>query len=223
MEDFKLVGPNGTDVNEEFLKAYRDSLKNQYDASVSSLVQQKRNNDASIMSSANEAGMMYSNFPQRSKIQSEAQYLTNLSKLHSTYQTGLDKLRNNAVDVYNQIKSYEEAIADLNGASGGSGGGTGGSNGTGGGGTGGTGGTGGGDNGTTGDNENIAGGEIPTIAYNDSGKNSGYSDAGWSNSNWDRQVAESNGKYSDWLIFPDWLERGVQTGEWYFGNSRGKG
>lgn len=123
MEDFELVGPNGTDVNNEFLKQYRDALKNQYDASLSSLNQQYRNNQASIMSAANEKGMMYSNFPQRSKIQTETDYLNNASKLHSTYQTGLDKLRNNAVNAYNQIKAYEEAISDLNEkiASGGSG------------------------------------------------------------------------------------------------------
>ena len=120
MEDFDLIGPNGTDVNNEFLKGYRDSLKNQYDANVSSYKQQKRNADAQIMSAANKAGMMYSNFPQRSKIQTEADYLTGLSKLRSTYQTGLDKLRNNAVDAYNQIKAYEEAISDLSGSGGGS-------------------------------------------------------------------------------------------------------
>lgn len=124
MEDFELVGPNGTDVNNEFLKAYRDALRNQYDANVSSYMQQKRNADAQIMSSANEGGMMYSNFPQRSKIQSESRYLQGLSKLRSTYQTGLDKLRNNAVDTYNQIKAYEEAISDINKSSGGSGGGS---------------------------------------------------------------------------------------------------
>ena len=138
MEDFDLIGPNGTDVNNEFLKAYRDSLKNQYDANVSSYKQQKRNADAQIMSAANKAGMMYSNFPQRSKIQTEADYLTGLSKLRGTYQTGLDKLRNNAVDAYNQIKAYEEAISDLSG----SGGGSGGSGGVTGGGTGGDGTTG---------------------------------------------------------------------------------
>lgn len=138
MEDFDLIGPNGTDVNNEFLKAYRDSLKNQYDANVSSYKQQKRNADAQIMSAANKAGMMYSNFPQRSKIQTEANYLTGLSKLRSTYQTGLDKLRNNAVDAYNQIKAYEEAISDLAG----SGSGSGGSGGVTGGGTGGNGTTG---------------------------------------------------------------------------------
>jgi hypothetical protein len=131
MEDFDLIGPNGTDINNEFLKAYRDSLRNQYDANVSSYKQQKRNADAQIMSAANKAGMMYSNFPQRSKIQTEADYLTGLSKLRGTYQTGLDKLRNNAVDAYNQIKAYEEAISDLKGAGGGSGGSGGGTGGTG--------------------------------------------------------------------------------------------
>lgn len=118
MEDFELVGPNGTDINNEFLKQYRDALKNQYDASLSSLKQQNRNNQASIMSAANERGMMYSNFPQRSKIQAETDYLNNVAKLHSTYQTGLDKLRSNAVNAYNQIKAYEEAISDLEGTSG---------------------------------------------------------------------------------------------------------
>lgn len=131
MEDFELIAPNGTDINNEFLKAYRDSLKNQYDANISSLNQHRRNNDTSIMSAANERGMMYSNFPQRSKIQSETEYLNNLSKLNSTYQTGLNSLRNNAVNAYNQIKAYEEAISDLqSSASGGGGSGTTGTTGT---------------------------------------------------------------------------------------------
>lgn len=212
MEDFELVGPNGTDINNEFLKQYRDSLKNQFDANVSSLKQQKRNSDASIMSNANRAGLMYSNFPQRSKIQTEADYLTDYSKLRKTYQTGLDSLRNNAVDTYNKIKAYEEAISDLNAKA----------------------------SGTTGTNktnpdsnpdnnpddnpDNTSGGitgEIPTIQYNENVPQ--YSDAGWSNTNWDRQVAESNGKYTDYAFLPDWLERGWQTGEWFFGNQKGKG
>lgn len=216
MEDFELVGPNGTDVNNEFLKQYRDALKNQYDASLSSLRQQHRNNQASIMSAANERGMMYSNFPQRSKIQAETDYLTNTSKLRSTYQTGLDKLRNNATNAYNQIKAYEEAIKDLEekAAGGGSNSGSGGTTGT----------TGTNGNNTSGTNNttNLLGNN-GEIKFNDSGESSQYSDAGWSNKNWDRQVAESNGEKTDWWIFPDWLERGVQTGEWYFGNNKGKG
>lgn len=114
MNDFELIAPNGTDINNEFLKQYRDALRSQYDANVSSLRQEKRNADAAIMSGANRAGLMYSNFPQRAKIQNEANYLKNMSNLHTTYQTGLDKLRGNAVDTYNKIKDLEDAIADLN-------------------------------------------------------------------------------------------------------------
>lgn len=114
MNDFELIAPNGTDINNEFLKQYRDALRSQYDANVSSLRQEKRNADAAIMSGANRAGLMYSNFPQRAKIQNETNYLKNMSNLHTTYQTGLDKLRGNAVDTYNKIKDLEDAIADLN-------------------------------------------------------------------------------------------------------------
>lgn len=113
MENINLVDKRGTDVN-DFVKAYRDSLGSQYNANVAQLQQEKRNQDAQIMSQANRAGMLYSNFPERTKIQTEPTYLENLSKAHNTYQSGLDKLRSNAVSVYNNIRSLEEAIADLN-------------------------------------------------------------------------------------------------------------
>lgn len=141
MEDLQ-----GNDVNQFFL-SYRDALKNNYDSAVSALKQNKRNDDASIMSSANRQGLMYSNFPQRAKIQTESTYLNNLANARNSYQTGLDKLRSNAVNTYNTIKSYQEAISDLNDATAklSSGG------------TSGTGGTSGGD-GTSGDNvKTIAG------------------------------------------------------------------
>ncbi len=114
MDDFELKDMMGTDVN-QFVKTYRDILKRQYDAGLANLQNTKRQQDAKIMGSANTAGMMYSNFPQRSKMQYEAQsYTPAVSNLHNTYQTGLDKLRSNAVSTYNQIKSYQEAIKDLN-------------------------------------------------------------------------------------------------------------
>ena len=113
MDDFELVGPTGVNIN-DFLKNYRDALTNQYGSNVSALNQSKRNTEAQIMSNFNRRGTMYSNFPQREKIKNEANYLNNLANVHTTYQTGLDKLRNNAVDTYNSIKSIEEQIADLN-------------------------------------------------------------------------------------------------------------
>lgn len=112
MDDFELVGPTGVNIN-DFLKNYRDTLTNQYGSNVSALNQSKRNTEAQIMSNFNRRGMMYSNLPQREKIKNETNYLNNLADLHTTYQTGLDKLRNNAVDTYNSIKDIEDQIKDL--------------------------------------------------------------------------------------------------------------
>lgn len=112
MDDFELVGPTGVNIN-DFLKNYRDTLTNQYGSNVSALNQSKRNTEAQIMSNFNRRGMMYSNLPQREKIKNETNYLNNLADLHTTYQTGLDKLRNNAVDTYNNIKDLEDKIKDL--------------------------------------------------------------------------------------------------------------
>lgn len=223
MDNFELIAPNGTDINNDFLRAYRDSLKEQYDSNLSTLLQNKRNNDTAIMSNANRQGLMYSNFPQRAKIRNEADYLSNVGKLRSTYQTGLDSLRNNAIDSYNRIKSYEEAIADLNEKiaknSNGSNGNTDGNN-----------------DGNPDDNDTVnsngddINGTIPTIPYVENADQ--YSDAGWSNKSWDQRVAEQNktfeGKddaylYRDYWWLPDWYERGLYTGEWYFGNNKGKG
>lgn len=113
MDDFELVGPTGVNIN-DFLKNYRDTLTNQYGSNASALNQSKRNTEAQIMSNFNRRGTMYSNFPQREKIKNETNYLNSLANMHTTYQTGLDKLRNNAVDTYNSIKGIEEQIADLN-------------------------------------------------------------------------------------------------------------
>lgn len=220
MDNFELIAPNGTDINNDFLRAYRDSLKAQYDSNLAALVQNKRNNDAAIMSNANRQGLMYSNFPQRAKIRNEADYLTNVNKLRSTYQTGLDSLRNNAIDSYNRIKSYEEAIADLNEKIAKNSKGSTGNNGT-------NGNTDGDNDGNSDDDDTVNSGNdningtIPTITYNEDTPK--YSDSGWSSSNWDRQVAESDGAYTDFLLLPDWLERGIYTGDWFFGNNKGKG
>lgn len=104
----------GNDIN-EFIQNYRDSLQAQYDSGVASLNQQRKNDFASIMSGANKAGMMYSNFPQRSKIQYDtSSFYPTMIKTRQSYQTALDKLRSNAISLYNQNKTIQEAIDDLN-------------------------------------------------------------------------------------------------------------
>ena len=103
------------DQIKDFYQNYRDSLDRQYQSAVQSLDQQRKNNFASIMSGANKAGMMYSNFPTRSKIQYDmGTYMPSSTKLHTTYQTGLQKLRENVLNYQNSIKDIQDAIATLN-------------------------------------------------------------------------------------------------------------
>ena len=97
-----------------FIRNYRDALKAQRDSAEKQLQQQRRNNFASIMGGANRAGVLYSNLPERSKLQYNTQtYYPALTKIQTSYQTGLDSLRNNAINLWNQIRSYNEALRDL--------------------------------------------------------------------------------------------------------------
>lgn len=99
----------------DFYQNYRDSLDRQYQSAVQNLEQQRKNDYAAIMSGANKSGMLYSNFPQRSKIQYEmGTYMPSLTKLQSTYQTGLSELRNNILKYQNSIAEIQDAIRNLN-------------------------------------------------------------------------------------------------------------
>ena len=98
-----------------FISSYRDSLERQRDLGMQNLENNRRNQFQNIMGSANRLGMMYSNFPERAKIQYDTSaYMPAKIKLQSTYQTGLDKLRSNTLNLANQLKTINEAIADLN-------------------------------------------------------------------------------------------------------------
>lgn len=100
-----------------FINAYRDSLERQRDLSMQSLDNTRRNDFATIMAGANKAGMLYSNFPQRDKIKYDTQnYVPNQAKIQQGYQTGLQKLRENTINMANQLKTINEAIAELNAA-----------------------------------------------------------------------------------------------------------
>ena len=123
------------DQIKDFYDNYRESLSKQYESNLQSIDQQRENAQASIMSGANKAGMMYSNFPERSKLQYDVEtYQPAQVKAQNTYQTGLDSLRNNILNYKNNIIDIQEAIDTMNRSY---------SN-TGNGGTGGTGGNGGG-------------------------------------------------------------------------------
>lgn len=103
------------DQIKSFYQNYRDSLDRQYQSSLQNLEQQRKNAQTSIMSGANKAGMLYSNFPTRAKIQYDQQtYQPAQIKLQTSYQTGLDQLRNNILKYQNSIAEIQESIAHLN-------------------------------------------------------------------------------------------------------------
>ena len=100
---------------EPYLQQYRESLQRQREQNEQLLNQNRDNDYANIMSGANRSGVMYSNFPERSKVQYQTStYLPGLEKTYTTYQTGRDKIRNNVLQYANKIKSLQEAIAALN-------------------------------------------------------------------------------------------------------------
>lgn len=100
---------------QDFYKNYRESLSRQYETAKQSLDQQRRNAQASIMSGANKMGMLYSNFPERSKIQYDTNtYDPARIKLQTGYSTGLDALRQNILKYQNSIKDIQDSIAHLN-------------------------------------------------------------------------------------------------------------
>lgn len=103
------------DQIKNFYQNYRDSLDRQYQSAMQSLEQQRKNAQTSIMSGANKAGMLYSNFPARAKIQyNQTSYQPAFTKLHNSYQTGLDQLRQNILKYQNSIAEIQDSIAHLN-------------------------------------------------------------------------------------------------------------
>ena len=99
----------------DFYKNYREQLSRLKEANMRSLENQRSLAQQQIMAGANKAGMMYSNFPERSKIQYDTDtYIPAVQKVQTSYQTGLDALRNNMLKYQNQIAEINKSIADLN-------------------------------------------------------------------------------------------------------------
>lgn len=112
MDNFTTL--QGEDVN-EFYKNYQDALEQQRDLTRQQLEQQRSNDFASIMSNANVQGALYSNFPAREKLKYDVStYQPRLVKAQQSYQTGLDKLRANALKSWNSIRAIQEKIDDIN-------------------------------------------------------------------------------------------------------------
>ena len=103
------------DAYRDHMGQYSDYLSRQYATNLQALDNNRRNQFQNIMGTANTAGMMYSNFPKRSKIQYDASvYEPAKNQMFSTYQTGLDKLRSNTVNMLNTLADYKDEVASLN-------------------------------------------------------------------------------------------------------------
>lgn len=99
----------------DFYQNYRDSLDRQYQSGLQSLEQQRKNAQTSIMSGANKAGMLYSNWVPREKIKYDTNtYQPAVIKLQSGYSTGLNQLQNNILKYQNSIAEIRDSIAHLN-------------------------------------------------------------------------------------------------------------
>ena len=57
------------DEIKSFIDSYRESLDQQRDLGMQNLENNRRNQFQNIMAGANKAGMLYSNFPERARIQ----------------------------------------------------------------------------------------------------------------------------------------------------------
>lgn len=113
MENFYDYMSN--DIN-AFIRNYRNALQAQRDSANKQLEQQRRNYYTSIMGAANRRGALYSNLTTREKTKYDTStYYPAYIKNQTNYMTGLDSLRNNAVNLWNQIRSLNEATEDLAG------------------------------------------------------------------------------------------------------------
>lgn len=106
---------NPLEADNEFIKNYRQSLQESYDAGVKALENQRQLDHSAIMNQANKAGVLFSNIPQRARTQYDTQtYMPNLASLRNTYQTGLDTLRSNGINAANQVAYYQQMIDHYN-------------------------------------------------------------------------------------------------------------
>lgn len=109
--DNNLTLFNPLQVDNDFIKNYRESLKQSYDAGLSQLENQRQLDHSAIVNQANKAGVLFSNIPQRMRTQYDTQtYMPALTGLQNTYQTGLDTLRNNGINAANQVAYYQQMI-----------------------------------------------------------------------------------------------------------------
>lgn len=113
ISDPTSFNPLATD--NEFIQNLRTALTDSYNAGMANLDNQRKLDHAAIMNNANKAGVLFSNIPQRMKIQYDTNtYMPAQTNLRNSYQTGLDTLRNNGINAANQVSYYQQMIDHYN-------------------------------------------------------------------------------------------------------------
>lgn len=112
---YNPVDFNPLDANNDFLRNLREALQQSYNAGLKQLENQRQLDQSAIMNKANKAGVMFSNIPQRMKLQYDTNtYMPNQVKLNQSYQSGLDSLRNAGMNAANQVAYYQQMIDHYN-------------------------------------------------------------------------------------------------------------
>lgn len=115
MENYDPTVFNPLVADNEFVQNLRNALTESYDAGMANLSNQRTLDQAAIMNKANKAGVMFSNIPQRMKIQYDTQtYMPSMVNLRNSYQTGLDSLRQSGINAANQVAYYQQLIDHYN-------------------------------------------------------------------------------------------------------------
>lgn len=115
MENYDPTLFNPLTQDNEFINNLRTALTESYDAGLANLENQRQLDQSAIMNKANKAGVMFSNIPQRMKIQYDTNtYMPAQVKLRNSYQSGLDTLRQNGINAANQVAYYQQMIDHYN-------------------------------------------------------------------------------------------------------------
>lgn len=115
MDNYDPTLYNPLALDNEFVTNLRNALKESYATGMANLNNQRYLDQSSIMNAANKAGSLFSNVPQRMKLQYDTNtFMPNQIKLRQSYQSGLDSLRENAINAANQVAYYQQMINHYN-------------------------------------------------------------------------------------------------------------
>ena len=99
---------------QSYLTAYEDALNAAQATDQTALNQQRRTAQSRNASTANASGLLYSGVPQALNIQYDtATYYPAWAKNFQNYATTRDRITQNMLQMYNQLRYYDEATKNI--------------------------------------------------------------------------------------------------------------